>query len=48
MSCGGYSSATFHRLKQALNQAVTLMSVNSLDYERELDRFWWSFRSRQN
>ena len=43
MLCVRYPGDTFHRLKQAINQALTLMSVNSLGYDRELDRFWWSF-----
>ena len=43
MLCVRYPRDTFHRLKQAINQALTLMSVNSLAYDRELDRFWWSF-----
>lgn len=48
MLCERYLRDSFHGLNQALNQALTLMSVTSLDYDRELDRFWWSFRNRQN
>ena len=48
MLWAGYPRGIFHRLKQALNQALTLMSLNSLEYNREFDRFWGSFHSRQN
>lgn len=48
MLCVGHPRDTFHKFKQALKQALTLMFVNSLDYDHDFGRFWWRFRSCLN